>query len=175
MPCITFNQVTKEIEIKGSKSFIESNFHRIEDKLKESLGTVKKNASEKAKANREILLRDEFQKPQTAKEMRATKIAALETPTVTKSGVQEVREAPMAPRPPVRKYFNTLGKQIRSEDTAIGKSQTVGLTGRTPDGISIASLKEKFGLSQQQIEGIIKDAERHGRVRKYLNGSYVWV
>jgi hypothetical protein len=95
--------------------------------------------------------------------------------TATKSEVPEVSEASKATRPPVRKYFNTLGKQIRSEDTSIGKNQAVGPIGRIPAGISIASLKEKFGLSQQQIEGIIRDAEKHGRVRKYLNGSYVWV
>ena len=112
-------------------------------------------------------------KPPTV--MRASESSALETPAATKPGVQEVPEAPKATRPPVRKYFNTLGKPIRSEDTSIGKNQAVGLIGRAPEGISIASLKEKFGLSQQQIEGIIKDAEKHGRVRKYLNGSYVWV
>ena len=161
MSGITFNQTTKEIEIKGPEPFIESNFQKIEDILKESLGTMKKKVSAKAKANKEILLSDEIQKPQTTKVMKASEISAPERPTAT--------------RPPVRKYFNTVGKYIRSEDTSIGKNQTVGVIGRIPEGISIASLKEKFGLSQQQIEGIIKDAEKHGRVRKYLNGSYVWV
>jgi hypothetical protein len=175
MSGITFNQTTKEIEIKGAESFIESNFHKIEELLKESLATMKKNASGKTKANREILLSDELQKPQSTKVVRVSEIAALETPAATKPGVQEVPEAPKATRPPVRKYFNTLGKCIRSEDTSIDKNQAVGVTGRTPERISIASLKEKFGLSQQQVKGIIKDAEKNGRVRKYLNGSYVWV
>ena len=164
MSGITFNQTTKEIEIKGSESFIESNFHKIEDLLKESLVTMNKKASGKSKANREILLSDEIQKPQTTKVMKASESSVPERPTTTKPGVQEVPEAPKATRAPVRKYFNTLGKYIRSEDTSIGKNQAVGLIGRIPEGISIASLKEKFGLSQQQIEGIIKDAEKHGRV-----------
>ena len=174
MSGITFNQTTKEIEIKGPESFIESNFHKIEDILKESLGTMKK-VSGKTTANRKIRLSDEIQKPQTTQVMKTSEGSAPETPAATKPGVQKIPEAVKATRPPVRKYFNTLGKPIRSEDTSIGKNQAVGLIGRTPEGISIASLKEKFGLSQQQIEGIIKDAERHGRVRKYLNGSYVWV
>lgn len=175
MSSIAFNQTTKEIEIKGPESFIESNLHKIEAIMRESFATMKKKVSGKTTTNREIRLSDEIQKSQTTQVMRISEISAPETQAAAKPGVQEVPEAPKATRPPVRKYFNTLGKHIRSEDTSIGKNQAVGLIGRTPEGISIASLKEKFGLSQQQIEGIIKDAEKHGRVRKYLNGSYVWV
>jgi hypothetical protein len=171
---ITFNQTTKEIEIKGPDSFIESNFHKIEDIVRESFVTMKK-VSGKTTTNREIRLSDEIQKPQTIQVMKASEGSVPETPAATKPGVQKVPEAPKATRPPVRKYFNTLGKPIRSEDTSIGKDQAASHIGRTLEGISITSLKEKFGLSQQQIEGIIKDAEKHGRVRKYLNGSYVWV
>ncbi len=175
MSGITFNQTTKEIEIQGTESFIESNFQKIEDILKESFVTMNKKASEKTIENREIRISDKIKKPQTTQVMRASERSALETPAATNPGVQEIPAAPKATRPPVRKYFNTMGKPIRSEDTSIDKSQPVGPIGRTPDGISIASLKEKFGLSQQQIEGIIRDAEKHGRVRKYQNGSYVWV
>ena len=175
MPGITFNQRTREMEIQGSESFIESNFHKIEDILKESLVTMNKQASTKTKANRENFLSDEIQKNQTTKVMRASEMSVLETRTAAKPGGLEISETLKASRPPVRKYFNTLGKQIRSEDTSTGRNQATGPTGRIPEGISIASLKEKFGLSQQQIEGVIKDAEKHGRVRKYLNGSYVWV
>ena len=136
---------------------------------------MNKKVSDKNKINKEILLSDEIQKPQTTKVLRVSEMSASEKPATAKPGVQEVPEAPKAARPPVRKYFNTLGKYIRSEDTSIDKSQTAGLTERTPAGISIDSLREKFGLSQQQIKGIIRDAEKHGKVRKYVNGSYVWV
>ncbi len=175
MPVITLNQTTKEFEIKGPESFIEFNFHKIENILKESFTTMNKKASGKTKANRETLSSDEIQKPQTLKEVRASEISAPETRTTTKPEGQEISETLKATRPPVRKYFNTLGKQIRSEDTSTGRNQAAGPIGRIQEGISIASLREKFGLSQQQIEGVIRDAEKHGRVRKYLNGSYVWV
>jgi hypothetical protein len=174
MSSIIFNQATKEIEIKGPDSFIESNFHKIEDIVRESFVTMKK-VSGQTTANRELRLSNDIQKPQTTQVMKASEGSVPEKPAATKPGVQKIPEAQKATRPPVRKYFNTLGKPIRSEDTSIGKDQAVGHIGRTPEGISITSLKEKFGLSQQQIEGIIKDAEKHGRVRKYLNGSYVWV
>jgi hypothetical protein len=159
MSGITFNQTTKEMEIKGPESFIESNFHKMEKILKESFGTVNKKVSGTTKTNRGILLSDEIQKLQTAKVMRASEI-----PSATKPGVQEVPAALKATRPPVRKYFNTLGKYMRSEDTLLGTNQAGGSIGRLPEGISIASLREKFGLSQQQIKGIIKDAEKYGRV-----------
>ena len=164
MSGITFNQTTKEIEIKGTESFIESNFHKMEKILKESFGIVNKTVSETTKTNRGILLSDGIYKPQTAKVTRASAISDPEIPSATKPGVQEVPEAQKATRPPVRKYFNTLGKYIRSEDTLLGTNQAGGSTGRLPEGISIASLKEKFGLSQQQIKGIIKDVEKYGRV-----------
>ncbi len=108
---ITFNQTTKEIEIKGPDSFIESNFHKIEDIVRESFVTMKK-ASGKTTAKREIRLSDEIQKPQATQVMKASEGSAPETPAVTKLGVQKVPEAPKATRPPVRKYFNTLGKPI---------------------------------------------------------------
>ena len=174
MRSITYNQSTKEMEIKGPESFIESNFHKIENIIRESFVAMNKKASGKSTAKREIRLGDKIQKPKPVQLKSACKSSASKIPAATESRVREVPEAPKANRPPVRKYFNALGKCIRSEDTLIGKNQAVDPAGKSPEGISIASLKEKFGLSQQQIEGIIKDAEKHGRVRKYLNGSYVW-
>jgi hypothetical protein len=171
---ITYNQTTKEMEIKGPESFIESSFHKIENIMRESFVTMNKKASGTIKADQGIRLGDKIQKPQSVQMKGACASSASGTPAATESKVREVPEAPKANRPPVRKYFNTLGKCIRSEDTSIGKNQAVDPAGKSPEGISIASLKENFGLSQQQIEGIIKDAEKHGRVRKYLNGSYVW-
>ena len=132
MSSIAFNQTTKEIEIKGPESFIESNLHKIESIMRESFATMKKKVSGKTTTNREIRLSDEIQKSQTTQVMRISEISAPETQAAAKPGVQEVPEAPKATRPPVRKYFNTLGKHIRSEDTSIGKNQAVGLIGRTP-------------------------------------------
>lgn len=135
---------------------------------------MNKKEAGKNEANRGIRTADEILKPQTIHTMRVSGISVPETPTASKPGTQEAPSATKATRPPVRKYFNTLGKQIRNEDTSTGRNQAAGPVGCVSEGISIASLKEKFGLSQQQIEGIIKDAEKHGRIRKYMNGSYVW-
>jgi len=45
MSSIKFNYLTNEIELKGSESFIESNFDRIQDLLIESFGVKRKLSS----------------------------------------------------------------------------------------------------------------------------------
>ena len=40
--------------------------------------------------------------------------------------------------------------------------------------LSIASLKEKFGLSDSKIGAIMRDAQRQGKIRRTVNGSYAW-
>jgi hypothetical protein len=39
--------------------------------------------------------------------------------------------------------------------------------------IALASLKEKFGLTDSKIGGIIRDAENFGKIKRAMNGSYV--
>ena len=53
MSSIKFNHLTKEIEMKGSESFIESNFNKIQDLLVESFGVKKMIASRKTKETQE--------------------------------------------------------------------------------------------------------------------------
>lgn len=175
MSNIKCNPMTKEIEITGSESFIEAHFHKIQALMIESFGEKKENASIPTGMDKEILLSSETKEPIT-EALRSAEIS--ETPSELRATKPESSEAPQVPkvaRPPVRKYFNTLGKLIRSEDTSINKSQPVDVLGQTPEELSVASLKEKFGLSERQIEEIIKDAEKQGRVRKDLDGSYIWV
>ena len=174
MSIIKFNSTTKEIEIKGSESFIESNFYQIQALLIESFGVKKEKASRQTNADNEPLFSGENIEPIT-EALRTSEISeAPEELPATKPEIHKVPQAPKVPRPPVRKYFNTLGKYIRSEDTSINKSQAVDVIGHIPDEISIASLKEKFGLSEKQIEGIIKDAEKQGKVRRDLDGSFFY-
>ncbi|TRZ91692.1 hypothetical protein D4R89_02495 [bacterium] len=175
MSNIKFNLTTKEIEIKGSESFIESNFYQIKALLIESFGEKKAKVSRQTMAGKESLLSDENSEPITEVLRTSEMPEAPEELPATKPEIHEVPQAPRVARPPVRKYFNTLGKCIRSEDTSINKSQPVNVLGQIPEELSVASLKEKFGLSEKQIEEIIKDAEKQGRVRKDLDGSYVWV
>lgn len=172
---IKFNQTTREIEIKGSKSFIESNFDMLEDLLTESLGVINTKQSVTTKSDEKPILLVETIEPHATEAITIPDV--IETPAIVASTKQDILEASQEPkvkRPPVRKYFNTLGKLIRSEDTSINKEQVSEPIRQISQGISITSLKDKFGLSKQQIEVIIRDAEKQGRVRRDLDGSYIW-
>jgi hypothetical protein len=176
MSNINFNSTTREIEIEGSESFIESNFHKIQALLNESFGDREAGVSRQAVADQESLLSSENKGPMEAPGVPEIKQAPEELPAVRPGiSMSEAPKAPRVARPPVRKYFNTLGKLIRSEDTSVNKSQTGDVPGQSPEELSVASLKKKFGLSEKQIEEVIKDAEKQGRVRKDLDGSYVWI
>ncbi len=175
MSHIKFNSTTKEMEITGSVSFIESNFYQVQALMIESFGGEKAKVSRQTGTDKEPVLSGETREP-IQEALRTSEIseAPEELPAI-KSESHEAPPVPKVTRPPVRKYFNTLGKYIRSEDTSINNSQPVDAFRRLPEELSVASLKEKFGLSEKQVEEIIKDAEKQGKVRKDLDGSYVWV
>ncbi|MEW6332861.1 MAG: hypothetical protein AB1558_01180 [Thermodesulfobacteriota bacterium] len=149
MSHFTVDSITGEVEIQGSEAFVESNFHHIQAKLAESFG--EKQAAGTGQA------------------------AAPETVPAVAPAIKDTPPAPKVPRPPVRKYFNALGKLIRSEDTSVSGNQATNVLRHHPKEISVASLKAKFGLSEKQVEEIIRDAERQGRVKRDQDGSYVWL
>jgi len=73
-----------------------------------------------------------------------------------------------AKRGPLRKY-------VRKEGTP-GHQRTVVqvVVEQKREALSVASLKEKFGLSDSKIGGIIRDAQKLGKIRRTVNGSYAW-
>jgi hypothetical protein len=68
-----------------------------------------------------------------------------------------------------------LRKIVRKEGVA-GHQKTVVQVVVEPqrEVLSIASLKEKFGLSDSKIGGIIRDAQKLGKIKRTVNGSYAW-
>jgi hypothetical protein len=156
MSSIKFNYLTKEIEMKGSESFIESNFNKIQDLLVESFGVKKMVVSRKTKAS------------QTCAEIKGHELS--EVPQLfdaTTTSIPEISHELKAKRPPLRKYIRKVG--IPGQEQIV-----VEVVDQKPKAISLASLKEKFGLSDSKIGGIIRDAEKLGKVRRVMNGSYVW-
>ena len=169
MSVIKFNQLTKEIEMTGSESFIESNFNEIQNLLDESFGVKKMMVSRKTKRDQELISSITMKEFQAGAEIKRHELseASPESPA-TKSSAPEISQESKAKRPPVRKY-------IRKEGIPGHQRVTVEVVEEKPREISIASLKEKFGLSESKIVGIIRDAEKLGKIRKALNGSYVWL
>ena len=87
--------------------------------------------------------------------------------SVTEPSIPEFSHELKAKRLPLRKY-------IRKEGMPGHQRIVVEVVKLKPTEISIASLKEKFGLSESKIGGIIRDAEKLGKIRRVMNGSYAW-
>jgi len=168
MSSIKYNQLTKVIEAKGSESFIESNFNKIHELLVESFGVKKMMISRKTKTNQKPISFVKMKKSQAGAEIKRHELTeASPILTATKSSIPEFSHELQAKRPPLRKY-------IRKEGMPGHQRIVVEVVEQKPKEISIASLKEKFGLSESKIGGIIRDAEKLGKIRRSLNGSYTW-
>jgi hypothetical protein len=168
MSGIKFNQLTREIEVKGSESFIESNFDKIQDLLIESFGVKKMMAARKTKTNQKPISHVKMKESQAGAEIKRHELSeASPILPATKSSIPEISYELKAKRPPLRKY-------IRKEGMPGHQRIAVEVVEQKQGEISIASLKEKFGLSESKIGGIIRDAEKLGKIRRSLNGSYAW-
>ena len=144
MASIKFNTATKEIEIKGPESFIESNFDKIMDLLTDSLGVKKKKLSRKTRAVKEPILSVETNESQTTEVIGIPEVdEAPEAVLATEPVIHEAPQETKVKRPPLRIYIRAGAKTVYT-------SQTVDHNEQVPEMISLASLKEKFGLTQQK-------------------------
>jgi hypothetical protein len=169
MPSIKFNCLTKEIEMEGSESFIESNFDKIQDLLIESFGVKRKMISRKTKTNQEPISVVKVRESQAGVKITGSELSNVsQLSPATISSMPEISHEIKANRPPLRKYIRKVG--IPGHERTV-----VEIVEQKPKEITLASLKEKFGLSETKIGGIIRDAEKLGKVRRALNGSYVWI
>jgi hypothetical protein len=168
MSSIKFNYLTREIEMEGSESFIELNFDKIQDLLIESFGVKRKMVSRMTKAKQEPISRVKMKESQSDAEVTGHELSEVPplSPT-TISAIPEISHEFKATRPPLRKYIRKVG-------TPGHERTVVEVIEQKPKEITLASLKEKFGLTDSKIGGIIQDAEKLGKLRRVMNGSYVW-
>jgi hypothetical protein len=154
--------------MKGSESFIESNFNKVRDLLVESFGVKKMIVSRHAKANREPISFAKMKESQTGTEIKGHEPSeASPILPAVKSSILQFSHELKAKREPLRKYIRKVGMPDQQRIvTEVAEEK--------PKELSLASLKEKFGLSDSKIGGIIRDAEKLGKVRRSMNGSYAW-
>ena len=167
MPGIKFNQLTREIELTGSESFIESNFDRIQGLLAECFAVENRLVSMETKTIPEAVM-VELPKD-TQEDIKRDELSELSqmSTAAPRASFLEFSEEVKATRPPLRKYIRKVGVPGQERTVVEVAEQKV------PE-ISIQSLREKFGLPESKIGGIIREAERLGKVRRVMNGSYVW-
>lgn len=166
MPGIKFNQLTREIELTGSEAFIESNFDKIQELFAESLGVETRTMSVETRTIPEVVIVEPqmgIRKAMKSNESSAVSPIATEAQPSVSALSQDVKVS----RPPLRKYIRKVGTP--------GHEKTVVEVAKqeTPE-ISIEALREKFGLPESKIGGIIREAEKLGKVKRVMNGSYVW-
>ncbi|MCE5262933.1 MAG: hypothetical protein LLG97_05295 [Deltaproteobacteria bacterium] len=167
MPSIKFNLFTREIEMRGPESFIESNFDKIRDLWIESFG-VKEEVKEmmlSRRKNQEPMSAVETRKIQEGVEIEGHPLSAASR-ELSATG-SPIPRGDGAKRPPLRKY-------IRKEGQPGQQRTVVEVAEQKPKEISIASLKEKFGLSESKIGGIMRDAEKLGKIKRGTGGAYSW-
>lgn len=168
MSSIKFNYLTRKIEVEGTKAFIESNFNMIKNLLIESYGVKRKMLFREPKTKTTKRPISFVKKKESQTSAKMTKLSeVIVTLPATEPSIPKISHTLNASRPPLRKY-------IRREGRPGHERISVQVVEQKPNEISIASLKEKFGLSESKIEGVIRDAEKQGKVRKVMNGSYVW-
>ncbi|MBN1613617.1 MAG: hypothetical protein JW950_04030 [Deltaproteobacteria bacterium] len=165
---IRFNPVTNEVEIEGTESFIEENFYVISDLLASSFKTRKPRSFLEPKAEEPPSFRDSPEEKPVEEIGMAEDTKSHDQQPAESTSIAPVHQTFKEKRPPVRKYIRKTGGAPHREQVFVHMKET-------PEKISIASLKEKFGLSDRQIEAIIREAEREGKIRKEDDGSYVWV
>lgn len=168
MPSIKLNHLTSEIELRGSETFIESNFDKIRDLLIGSFGVKKTMTSRRTEAREATLPMAGMKESQAGVEItRPEPSQASPILADTKSSLSEISQEIKAKRPPLRKYIRKVGSPGHER-------RVVEVAEEKPKEITLASLKEKFGLSDTKIGGIIRDAERFGKAKRVVNGSYLW-
>ena len=168
MSSIKFNYLTREIELNGSESFIESNFDKIQDLLDESFGVKRKMVSRMTKANKEPISVMKVRESQESAEIKRHQLS--EASPILPAAISAVSEIShvKANRPPLRKYIRKVG-------TPGHERTVVEVVELKPKEITLASLKEKFGLSGSGVGEIIRDAEKFGKIKRVMNGSYAWI
>jgi hypothetical protein len=84
----------------------------------------------------------------------------------------KVKKAPRAVKPATAKRAKRAGKKAPAEKRVTNIDTVVSLIQGAPDGISTTELKEKTGLIERQIWGIVTRASKEGRIRKVKRGVY---
>ena len=168
MSSIKFNYLTKEIELEGSESFIESNFDKIQDLMMNSFGVKREMVSRMTEIKQEPILDVKVNESRAGVDIKGHELSEVsQLSAATKSPITEFSNEVRVSRPPVRKYIRKVG-------TPGYERIVVEVAEQKPKAISLESLKEKFGLSDSKIGGIIRDAEKFGKIKRVMNGSYVW-
>ena len=146
---VRFNPVAKEIEVEGSESFVKTTLDRLLAML--SGAPEKKVAIQKEpKAVKAAPVKAEKKEPKAAKAPK-------------RKPAKKVRQSKKAPKVATETKRGALSKAV------------LALINGSPEGISMAELKEKTGMKDSQIRNVLSSVTKQGKIRTVKRGVYVAV
>jgi hypothetical protein len=144
---IRFNPVTKEIEIEGSEEFVKAYFNKLQNMI--------------SGASSETVEESKAVKVRPAKKAKAVKATpGKKEPKAAKPRAAAKKAGKTAKKPPGIKRVTHI-------------DMIVGIIQGSTEGISTAELKEKTGLAESQIWGIVNRAKKMGKIKQAKRGMYV--
>ena len=152
---IRFNPGTKEIEVEGSESFVKTYFGKLQAMIS---GAAKEKVKVK-RASKAVKAAAEKKAEKTPKAIKAPR-------------VKKTKKATKAVKPTVAKKVRKTGKKTPAKKRVTKIGTVVGLIQGSTEGVSTEVLKEKTGLSERQIWGIVTRAAKEGKIRKLKRGLY---
>lgn len=168
MSVIRFNLITKEVTIEGPEPFVDGKFDEIRELMKASFRGAERRRPTCPKGDGQTRpLKDGepwIAATTKGRPVRYGRKRRSDTRPASEASPDEVAQVP-----PVRRYI------LRKAGTPSAKDRVATLPQEDAGRVSIESLKEKLGVTERQIIGILREAEKEGRVRRELDGSYFWV
>jgi hypothetical protein len=152
---ISFNPVTKEIEVEGSERFVKAYFNKLQAMIS---GPAKKPVTAK-------------KKPKAIKAAPAKK-AEKKVKVAKTSPVKKTKKKPTAAKPRPVKKVSKAAKRKPGGKKITNMASVVELIQASKEGISTSALKEKTGLSERQIWSIVNHASKEGKILKAKRGLY---
>jgi hypothetical protein len=152
---IRFNPVTKEIEIKGSESFVKTYFDKIQAMIS---GPSQKTVAAK-------------KEPKAVKAAKAKK-AEKKVKVKKASSATKAKKEPKAAKPSPQKKAKKAAKRAPGVKRITKIDTVVRFIRGSAEGISTSELKEKTGFSELQIWGIVNRASKEGKIRNVKRGVY---
>ena len=146
---IRFNPVTKEIEIEGSEEFVKAYFNKLQNMISGAPEAV----VEESKAVKVRPVRKAKKEPKAVK-------------------ARPPKKEPKAAKPGPQKKAEKAAKKALGIRRITNVAAVLKLVQGSAEGISTAEIKEKTGLTERQIWGVVTRADKQGKIRTVKRGIY---
>jgi len=146
---IRFNPVTKEIEIEGSEEFVKAYFNKLQNMISGAPETI----VEESKAVKVRPVRKAKKEPKAVK-------------------ARPPKKEPKAAKPGPQKKAEKAAKKASGIRRITNVAAVLKLVQGSAEGISTTEIKEKTGLTERQIWGVVTRADKQGKIRTVKRGIY---